>query len=377
MNQPDNKYFAFISYNSKDLRWGQKLQHKLEHYRMPATLCNEKGWNRTPIRPIFFAPTDIQPGGLTHEIRERLRASKHLIVICSPNSAKSEWVGKEIAFFHELGRTENIHFFIVDGEPHSGDPDTECFNPIVSQLGLPEILGANIHENIFRWSWLNQERAYVQLISKLLSVEFDSIWKRHRRLLVRKAVSWVGCLLLACLSVFGVWTHNRPVDVGIQLHETSFHNEQLPPLKDAIVKLVLANEEKTDTIRSLGQTLVFSNIPHHFIGNEVRITIKADYYLDVDMTTDLQDVMNVGICRDTTIFGNVRFRIWDQDAGRFAGGKTIEIAGHKTVSDNSGLVQLYIPLKEQNVRYLLVSDMSLECDTLYMPCGRSDVVLIK
>ena len=136
----ESKYFAFISYNSKDIDWGKKLQSKLEHYKMPATLCSQRGWTRTPIRPVFFAPTDIQPGGLTNELQERLRASRNLIVICSPNSAKSEWVGAEIAFFHELGRTENIHFFIVDGEPHSGNAETECFNPVVNRLGLPEIL---------------------------------------------------------------------------------------------------------------------------------------------------------------------------------------------------------------------------------------------
>ena len=87
------KYFAFISYNSKDTEWGKRVQRKLEHYRMPATLCKEHGWERKPINPVFFAPTDIQPGGLSEELQERLRASRNLIVICSPNSAKSEWVG--------------------------------------------------------------------------------------------------------------------------------------------------------------------------------------------------------------------------------------------------------------------------------------------
>ena len=154
------KYFAFISYSSQDTEWGKRVQKKLEHYRMPATLCSEHGWERCPINPVFFAPTDIQPGGLTEELQERLRASRNLIVICSPNSAQSEWVGKEIKFFHQLGRTKQIHFFIVDGTPHSGNPDTECFNPIVDTLGLPEILGANIHERIYRWSYLNKERAY-------------------------------------------------------------------------------------------------------------------------------------------------------------------------------------------------------------------------
>ncbi len=69
--EQEYKYFAFISYNSKDTEWGKRVQQKLETYRMPATLCNEHGWDRTPIKPVFFAPTDIQPGGLTEELQER------------------------------------------------------------------------------------------------------------------------------------------------------------------------------------------------------------------------------------------------------------------------------------------------------------------
>lgn len=191
-NASQRKYYAFISYNSKDTRLGKRLQRKLEHYRMPATLCSERGWKRKPMDPVFFAPYEIQPGGLSEELKLRLRNSKNLVVICSPNSAKSDWVGKEIEYFHELGRDENILFFIVDGVPGSGDTATECFNPVVKKLGLPETLGANIHERIFRWPWINRERAYVQLISKLLGVEFDSIWQRLAELAYAKHLSFLN-----------------------------------------------------------------------------------------------------------------------------------------------------------------------------------------
>lgn len=56
------KYFAFISYNSEDTKWGWRLQRRLEGYRMPSTLCSERGWKRKPIKPVFFAPTDSSPG---------------------------------------------------------------------------------------------------------------------------------------------------------------------------------------------------------------------------------------------------------------------------------------------------------------------------
>lgn len=377
MKKADNKYFAFISYNSKDIAWGRKLQRKLEHYRMPATLCSEKGWERTPIRPVFFAPTDIQPGGLTKELQDRLHASRNLVVICSPNSAKSEWVGREIAFFHELGRTRNIHFFIVDGVPHSGISETECFNPIVDKLGLPEILGANIHEKTYRWSWMNRERAYVQLISKLLEVEFDSIWKRHRRQLVQKIVAWTICFLTACLSIVGVWAHSKPVDVQIRLNETSYHNDNLPALKDAIVTMELSNEVKTDTIKSLDAPLIFSNIPQKFINEKVRIIVRANDYFDVDTTLNLRNEMNVDMCRDSLIYGNIRFRLWDQEQETYVKGVDMEIAGQKVRPDENGQVQLYVPLQQQNTCYNIISDIPLENDILYMPCGKDVVVLIK
>lgn len=373
MSAEIKKYFAFISYNSRDLRWGKRLQRKLEHYRMPATLCSEKGWERTPIRPVFFAPTDIQPGGLTSEIQERLRASRNLIVICSPNSARSEWVGKEIAFFHEIGRTSNIHFFIVDGAPHSGNPDTECFNPVVKELGLPEILGANIHEKIFRLGWLNRERAYVQLISKLLDVEFDSIWKRHRRILTQKIIAWVMALALILLSVAGVWAGSRPVDVTVRLDETSYHNDQLPPIKDAVVTLELDNEVKTGTINSLDDSLIFTNIPHKFLNRPVRVGVKADLgYFPVDTVMPLTKEMMVDICRDSTYYGNIRFRLWSHDRGRSYEGKSMEIAGQKVYVDKQGRIQLYVPLKEQRKYYIIKSEVPLVCDTVYVPCGKDD-----
>ena len=119
MSDQQYKYFAFISYNSKDTEWGKRVQRKLEHYRMPATMCTERGWKRTPLRPFFFAPTDIQPGGLSDELKERLEASRNLIVICSPNSAKSEWVGREIEYFHNLGRSVLYKTFVAQFRHHT------------------------------------------------------------------------------------------------------------------------------------------------------------------------------------------------------------------------------------------------------------------
>ena len=241
--------------------------------------------------------TDIQPGGLSNELQERLKASQHLIVICSPNSAKSEWVGKEIEFFHNLGRTNNIHFFIVEGTPHSGNPETECFNPVIDKLGLPEILGANIHEKNFKQSWLNKERAYVQLISKLLEVEFDTIWQRHRRQLIRKTIAWTIGTVAVIAALVCVAVMSRPVDVQVNLSETSVHNDHLPPLKDAVVTLCLDDKTEVDTLRTMDGTLLFKHIPHKFLNKPVRVKVECRDFLPVDTSVTLTKTLVLDVAR--------------------------------------------------------------------------------
>lgn len=374
IKEQEFKYYAFISYNSKDTKWGKRVQRKLEHYRMPATLCSERGWKRTPIRPVFFAPTDIQPGGLTDELQERLKASRNLIVICSPNSAQSDWVGKEIEFFHGLGRTQNIHFFIVDGKPHSGNPETECFNPVIDKLGLPEILGANIHERNYRLPFLNKERAYVQLVSKLLGVEFDAIWQRHKRILINRAIAWFIGIVAILAALWAVWAANQPFDAQVHLNEASVHNDQLPPLQNAVVTLSLDNESKSDTILALDNSGLLTNVPHGYLGKQVKMTVTCRDFVDVDTMITLDRDVTLDIRRDPTVYGNVKFGLWNPVTETFIGGVKLEIAGQTVTTDKDGQVSMFVPLEQQRKTYQVKAPFALYNDIIAMPCGESDVI---
>lgn len=371
------KYFAFISYSSHDIAWGKKLQKKLEGYRMPSTLCSEHGWQRNPIKPVFFAPTDIQPGDLDEELKERLKASRNLIVICSPHSAKSDWVGKEIAFFHSLGRASSIHFFIVDGIPHSGNSETECFNPIVKTLEIPEILGANIHEKVFKSPWLNRERAYIQLITKLLGVEFDSIWQRHRRLLRQKITTWCLGVFAVLAALVGVGITSQPINVEVSLNEITPHNKHLPPLKDAIVTLRLDNETKTDTLPSLDNKALFANIPHSFIGKRACVKIECKDWLPVDTTFILTKNPIINIARNPEYYGNVKFLLWNLKKEKGMGNVKVEIAGQTSTSDANGNVKMQIPLKNQREKYQVLCNLDLDNNILVMPTTQSTALIVK
>lgn len=356
------KYFAFISYNSKDVEWGKKLQRKLEGYKMPATLCSEHGWERTPIKPVFFAPTDIQPDDLNEEIKSRLRASRNLIVICSPRSAQSEWVGKEIAYFHSLGRGANIRFFIVEGVPNSGDPATECYNDVVRKLGMQGVLGVNINEHNFRWRYLNRERAYVQLITKLLGIEFDDIWQRHKRLMAER-IAVLSAVTVAVVTVI-IWAlvSNLPVDVNIRLEEATPKNVSLPQLSDAELTLTVGDYQRTERITSIDDGAQFIQIPRSLLGRSAKLkfvdfpdTPDAMNYYPEEVELKLEKSMTLAIRRDTVKYGRLKAKFIDSHYHPIPR-HTTTIAGQQYTADDEGLIDIQIPFSRQARSYVVEGD---------------------
>lgn len=369
------RFYAFISYSSQNLRWGKRLQKKLERYKMPSSLCSQHGWKRRPVNPVFFAPTDIQPGDLSEELKKRLRESRHLIVICSPASAKSEWVAKEIRYFHELGRASDIHLFIVEGQPGSGYPETECFNPVIKELGIPEILGANIHEKISRLPWLNRERAYVQLITKLLGVEFDAIWQRHKRQMKARAAAWTAGIFLLAGAMLSIRANTLPTDIVLHITEGTPEVKALPEMTEAIVTMHLQDEVKQDTISSFEDAALLKNVPREFIGQQVRIQVNCNDYIPVDTTLTLGKEMTLPIRRDKDYYGRVYFKL--QHPYRELPCCKVNVGGFETISDENGYVSIDIPLELQRTEYTISAEVPLLDTVFTMPSNKSRAIEVK
>lgn len=369
------KYFAFISYSSVDYAWGKRLQRKLEHYKMPSTLCSERGLDRYPIKPVFFAPTDIQPGDLSEELKKRLVASRHLIVLCSPASAKSEWVAREIKFFHSLGRSKNIHLFIVEGQPNSSDPDLECFNPVLKELKIPEILGANVHEKVSPWPWVNRDRAYVQLITKLLDIEFDQIWQRHRRQKKARMAAVISGTALV-LSIIGFIQYNTlPFDARVDVYEITPAIAALPEMKEAIVTVFLDDETKCDTISSFTDDAFLLNIHRKYMGKQVPVRVSSLDYITKDTVLTLGRTISVGLSRDESYYGKVRFRLYHPE--KVMSGCRVRVGQYEAVSDDKGNVSFDIPLEDQRPVYLLSAAVPLVDTVLSMPNNLTTAIEVK
>lgn len=358
-----------------DSRWGKRVQQRLERYKMPATLCREHGWPRQPIKPVFFAPTDIQPGDLSEEIMARLRASKNLVVIASPRSAQSEWVGKEIAYFHSLPQGQNIFFFIIDGQPMSGNPQTECYNPIIYELGMCEPLGVNIHEQVYHLPWLNRERAYIQLITKLLGIEFDELWQRHRRRKRRHvAIALSGLSIMALTTVQLVYA-NGSTPVKIILKEATPHNIHLDPRKDAVIRVWIDGEERRDTLKSeANNEAVFEQVPRKYLGHEVRVNFECYDFVPIDTLMTLAETMTLPYRRDEMLFGRVEFTLTNI-LGLGLPNQKLSVGGYTTVTDAEGHVSLTIPIECQKTKYNITCDRPMLDSVIVVPCG--DGVVIK
>ena len=194
---------AFISYKREDERWAKWLQRKLEHYRIPSVVCQENPNAPKKLRPIFRDKTDLTSGTLEGGLRQALLDSHYLIVICSPNATKSNYVNLEAQTFVDAGRAADIIPFIIQGVPYAEDKEQECYPEAL--LNLPkehELLGVNIQE-------VGKQKALVRVAAHILGVRFDTLWGRYWRFLIRIRILLAVLIMLVLGAAAFVWDYNR------------------------------------------------------------------------------------------------------------------------------------------------------------------------
>ena len=216
MNPTTHRYRAFISYSQRDRQHAKRLHSALESYRVPKGIDVPLQPNRRLGR--FFRDDDEMGAStdLGATLRDALETSENLIVICSPNAARSKWVDAEVQHFKSTGRGDRIFAVIVDGTPNSGDPETECFPPALRSESAgdeeellserhAEPLGIDLRKERFA-------RSRIRLAAGLLGINFDSLWQREkRRTAKRRAVIALSTAALAAVvTVLGVqWYRER------------------------------------------------------------------------------------------------------------------------------------------------------------------------
>lgn len=200
------RYRAFISYSHKDERWAKWLHGRLEGYRVPRRLRGSAGeFGVLPARltPIFRDREDLASHGeLGPRIQEALAESQALIVVCSPQAARSPWVNSEIITFKRLHGSARIYALIVAGEPNSGD-EHECFPDAlrhdINAAGDAHRSGADPIAADIRPGKDGKTLAQLKLLAGLLGVSLDGLRQREARRRYRRMAAITGLALLAML----------------------------------------------------------------------------------------------------------------------------------------------------------------------------------
>jgi hypothetical protein len=191
-----------MSYCHADQSWAAWLHKALESYRVPKRLVGSTGlYGAVPGRltPIFRDRDELSSAAdLSGKLKDALADSETLIVLCSPEAARSRWVNEEIRHFRSLGRGDRIYCVIVDGDPQASEPQNACFPAALLECKddqATEPLAADARK------WADgKPLAKLKLISGILGVQLDELRQREQQR-KRKLQALAGFAILATTAL--------------------------------------------------------------------------------------------------------------------------------------------------------------------------------
>lgn len=160
------KYTAFISYSNKNIREASRLKRQLQRFSLPSFMASEKEIKH-PL--IFMADKDFNEHRVLSGLHKKLDESEYLIVVCSPDSAKSPYCEEEISYFIRTGRADRIIPYIISGHANSGNPETECYPKPLRELPDDEQISGVFIPTVGTY------KGYLMTVSRILNIEYDSI----------------------------------------------------------------------------------------------------------------------------------------------------------------------------------------------------------
>lgn len=211
-------YYAFLSYSHKDEEMADWLHHELERFHVPRALAGKltaNGIIPKRLTPVFRDRHELAAAkDLGEEIEAALAASQYLLVLCSPDAAKSHWTNAEIETFKRTRPDGCVLAAIVAGDPFASDikghEGEECFPPALRQKfdrrGRPtgkraEPLAADLRE-----TGDGRRMGFLKLVAGMLGVGLDELvqrdaMRRQRRLAWLAAASLGGMVITSSLAI--------------------------------------------------------------------------------------------------------------------------------------------------------------------------------
>ncbi len=201
------RYLAFLSYSRADEAIVAQFHKILEKIRLPQDILASNSFVREffaqsrHFSPVFRDKDELNPSSsLQRTLEQKLEESAYLIVMCSPDSAASHWVGKEIQYFRRLGRADRIILVLVRGQHalHSPQNPEGAIHPLTVERPDDLPLLADLTK---AGGGLNIEA--IKVAASALGVGFDLLFDRVRRARRRERIVQ-GAVLAALLIPLGI-----------------------------------------------------------------------------------------------------------------------------------------------------------------------------
>lgn len=188
------RYKAFISYSHRDRKVAEWLHRALETYRAPRDLAR----SGVDLRPIFRDRDELSASAdLSNAIRDALDLSDALIVLCSPASAASRWVNREVEYVLNAGGLNRVVCVVA--------PDTPAASPLAQVL--PPSLRAALPEGVeplavdLRPHADGKRLARLKIAARLLDVSLDQLIQRDARRRLRMMTAFSAAVALVALGL--------------------------------------------------------------------------------------------------------------------------------------------------------------------------------
>ena len=267
-------YFAFLSYSHQDQPLADWLEDQLEKFRVPRHLVGritDYGAVPRKLTPIFRDLKELPASDdLGTEIRAALLASRFLVVLCSPDAARSRWANAEIEAFKRAHPDGGIFAAILSGEPFASDipgrEEEECLPQALrlkyDRRGRPTAKRAEPLAADLREPGEARRLGFLKLVAGMLGVGLDDLVRRddirrQRRLAAVTAASIAGMVVTSGLAVTAITARDQARDqrreaeslVGFMLGDLKGKLEPIGRLDalDGVGARVLEYYHKQDT----------------------------------------------------------------------------------------------------------------------------------
>ncbi len=330
---------AFISYSHHDAKVAAWLQKGLEHYRISRNsgYANPIDPTCPHLRPVFRDRTDLSAGILSELINQNLEKSMFLLLICSRRSARSQWVNKEVQYFIEHGRYDQIIPIVVDGIPFSAG-SRECVPPALleytKQNPEKELLCIDMTAE-------GEFRTLMAVVARIMGVPFDTVYDRQLRHRRNRIVTFiVSLIIITAISLYML----TPIRSTVRLNDVYGHLPHVPG-----GEVVVDGIHYPLNVSSYDTIITLPNIPGYMRGRSLELAFGAPFYDSIYTSLSIgfgfQTSTEIELKRDDTFAlfgGRVITESGDPIPNAF-----VKVAGETAVTNDMGRFRIYLPLERQ------------------------------